>query len=66
MYMIFMLEGCIEIGMTGSVSLTMMNADRFSSFWEIFSTFLCFFFVISLVVAPVYTMFAGYKLYKAK
>ena len=25
MYMIFMLEGCIEIGMTGSVCITLMN-----------------------------------------
>ena len=61
-----MLEGCIELGLNGSVSIIMINRDRLSNFSEFFSTLLAIFFCISLAIAPFYTLFAGYKLYKAK
>ena len=61
-----MLEGCIELGLNGSVSIIMINKNRISNFSEFFSTLMAIFFCISLAIAPFYTLFAGYKLYKAK
>ena len=58
-YMVFMLEGCIELGLTGSVSVIMLNSDRVSNFSEFFSTVLAIFFCISLIIAPIYTFYAG-------
>ena len=58
-YIVFMLEGCIELGLTGTVSVMMLNSDRVSNFSEFFSTALAFFFCISLVIAPIYTFYAG-------
>ena len=64
-YIIFMLEGCIELGLTGSVSIIMLNSDRVSSLSEFLSTALAIFFCISLAIAPIYTFFAGCQLYRA-
>ena len=63
---VFMLEGCVELGLGASVSLLMLDSDRVSSFWECFSTGLAIFFCIILSIVPFYTMIAGYRLYKAK
>ena len=63
--MVFLLESCVEIGITCGVCLTMMNADRVSSGWEVFSTCLAFLFAGALVIAPLHILITGVRVYQA-
>ena len=63
--MVFLLESCVEIGITCGICLTMMNGDRVSSFWEILSTSLAFFFAGALVIAPLHILITGIKVRNA-
>jgi hypothetical protein len=42
-----------------------LSKDRVSTFWETFSTVICFAFAVALVVAPVLIFVAGNRMYKA-
>ena len=64
--MVFMLEGCVELGISVGVSMKKLNSDRFSNGSEILSSLLAFFFMVMLVLAPIYSMVAGIRLYRAK
>ena len=61
-----MFETCVEIAAQCSIFIIMINGDRFSNFGELFSSCLAFFFVGALNFTPLYTIIAGYRLYKAK
>ena len=63
--MVFMLESCVEIGITSSICLLMINGDRVSSFWEVFSTCLAFFFAGALVIAPLHVLISGIRVNRA-
>ena len=63
--MVFLLESCVEIGITCGICLTMINGDRVSTFWEILSTSLAFLFAGALVIAPLHILITGLKLHSA-
>ena len=64
--MTFMIEGCVELGISCGVSLLMLNSDRWANFSEAFSSLLAIFFTITLVVAPIFVIRAGLKFHGAK
>lgn len=65
-FLIFMLEGCLELGMTATVCVLMFNWDRVSTTAEIYSTILAGFFIVALIVSPIYILITGVKYYRAK
>ena len=44
----------------------MLNADRFSTFAEILSTGLTFFFTLVLAIIPIWTLIVGFKFHRAQ
>ena len=65
-FMIFILEGCLELAMTCSICLSMLNAERFSTFSEILSTCLTFFFTLVLAVIPIWSLIVGCIFHRAQ
>mmetsp|Transcript_28858 Transcript_28858/g.38478 ORF Transcript_28858/g.38478 Transcript_28858/m.38478 type:complete len:166 (-) Transcript_28858:1268-1765(-) len=65
-FMTFMLESCVEIGLASIISIKLMNEDRFSTAMEVVSTTLAYFFAVMLVVSPIYLIISGCRLYYAK
>ena len=64
-FMIFILEGCLELGMTCSICLYMLSEESFSSFSEILSTSLAFFFALVLAVTPIWSFVVGCLFHRA-
>ena len=62
---IFLLESCIEIGFACCISIKLMSDERFSTIWEAMSSVLAYWFAVALVVAPIYLVISGLRLYKA-
>lgn len=50
----FLLEGCIEIGLSSMITVIMIDKDNFSSAWETVSTTFAFLSLLLLVLAPLY------------
>ena len=65
-FMIFILEGCLELGMTCSICLSMLSGESFSSFAETLSTSLAFFFALVLAVTPLWSFVVGCLFHRAQ
>ena len=52
----FLLEGCIEIGMSALICIIMMEEESFDHFWEAVSTLCAFVSIILLVLAPIFLL----------
>ena len=63
-FMVFMFESCIELGLTACVCLFKFTYDRVSTFWEIFSTGCAFIVLLVLIVTPIYNLAITNKFYK--
>ena len=48
----FLLEGCVEIGMSAMICIVMINGDNFDHIWEAISTVSAFVALILLLMAP--------------
>ena len=65
-FMIFILEGCLEIGMTCSICDLMLTEENFSSFAEVLSTCLSLFFTLVLAVTPIWSFVVGCLFHRAQ
>lgn len=63
--MTFLIEGCVELGLTCSVSILMLDTHSWSTFAEAFSSSLAFVFAFALIIAFIYVIQAGLKYYGA-
>lgn len=64
-FILFLLESCLEIGLAASISIGFMSNEGFSSVWETMSSVLAYWFAMALVVAPIYLLISGKRLHKA-
>jgi len=64
-FIIFLLESCLEIGLASAISISFMSDEKLATVWEAMSAFLAYAFAVALVVAPVYMITAGVRLYRA-
>ena len=48
----FLLEGCIEIGISAMITIQLMDKDNFGSFWESVSTISAMISLVCLFIAP--------------
>ena len=48
----FLLEGCIEIGLSAMICALMIQKENFYNFWELISTVLAFVSLFCLAIAP--------------
>ena len=60
----FLLEGCIEIGLSAMITVMMMDGDNFKSFWEGVSTLSAFLSLVCLAIAPAALIFVTRKYLK--
>ena len=49
----FLLESCLEIGLCALITVTMIDGETFSSFWESVSTSFAFLCLLGLAIAPI-------------
>ena len=64
-FVTFMLESCLEIGVASSVSIYFMSDERLSTVWEASSAFLAYVFAVALVCLPIYMIISGVRIYRA-
>lgn len=50
----FLLEGCLEMGLSAAISVMMMEKETFEDFWEAICVVSAFITLIVLVLAPLY------------
>lgn len=50
----FLLEGCIEIGLSAIITVLMLEKENFDDFWEAVSTIFAFVSLLALALAPIY------------
>lgn len=50
----FLLEGCIEIGLSAMITVLLMESENFDYFWEAVSTICAFVSLLALSLAPFY------------
>ena len=50
----FLLEGCLEIGLSAIICVKMIESKNFDSFWESLSTISAFISLILLAIVPFY------------
>ena len=61
----FLVESCLEIGLTGLISLKIRSTEEnFGNFWNTVSTLLAIISVAGLIASPIYFMYASYKYHK--
>mmetsp|Transcript_33742 Transcript_33742/g.44510 ORF Transcript_33742/g.44510 Transcript_33742/m.44510 type:complete len:230 (+) Transcript_33742:313-1002(+) len=64
-FITFLLESCVDIGLSSCVSISLMDDERFSTAAEAMSSTLAYWFAVALVVAPIYLIISGCRLHKA-
>ena len=52
----FLLESCLEIGLSAMITILMMDSGAFSNFSEAFSMICAFLSLLALLFAPLYFM----------
>ena len=57
----FLIEGCIELGLSALICVTKMTKDNFDDTWEGVSTSLSLLLCLVFVLAPVYLLYARKK-----
>lgn len=60
----FLLEGCLEIGLSAMITVLMMDGENFKSFWEAVSTSGAFLSLVCLFIAPFALIFVTRKYLK--
>ena len=50
----FLLEGCIEIGLSAMICVLMMTTDNFKDVWEVVSNIFAYISLLALGLAPFY------------
>ena len=62
---VFLAESCVDLGFWCGICLKFMDEDRWSTEYEIASSILVFFFVVCLIITPLYLLIIGILLHKA-
>ena len=61
----FLLESCLEVGLTSLISLKIRSVDEnFGTFWNTISWFLAGSSLVGLIISPFYVFYASYKYHK--
>ena len=50
----FLLESCLEIGLSAIICVLMIDDETFENSWEAFSTVCAFLSLLGLLIAPIY------------
>ena len=50
----FLLEGCIEIGLSAMITVLMMDSEYFKNGWEAVSTIFACLSLLALILAPIF------------
>ena len=50
----FLLETCLELGLSALITVIMYDSENYESFWEATSTSFAFVSLAALVIAPLY------------
>lgn len=64
-FITFLLESCLEIGVSSAVSIYFMSNERLMTVWEAASSFLAYAFAVALIVLPIYLFVAGIRMHRA-
>ena len=60
----FLLESCLEIGLSALITVLMLDDKNFGNFWEGVSTALAFVSLLVLLIVPIYQSTAVYQFRK--
>lgn len=54
----YFLEGCIEIGLVAMIAILKLDPEKFKETWFAAGYILAFFFLLGLIVSPLYMICA--------
>ena len=60
----FLLESCLEIGLSAMITVLMLDDKNFENLWEGVSTALAFVSLLVLLIVPIYQSTAVYQFRK--